>query len=83
MLGLGVMILTLTIVRGFKKEIREKIRGFSGDIQVIKFDLNNSFENSPFSADNNFVQKAHKVNNVNTIVPFAMKPGIIKTHKRR
>jgi lipoprotein-releasing system permease protein len=80
MLGLGVMILTLTIVRGFKKEIREKIRGFSGDIQVIKFDLNNSFENSPFSADNNFVQKAHKVNNVNTIVPFAMKPGIIKTH---
>jgi len=80
MLGLGVMILTLAIVRGFKQEIREKIRGFSGDIQVIKFDLNNSFENSPFSADNNFVKKALTLNNINTVVPFAMKPGIIKTH---
>ncbi|MDB4921388.1 MAG: transporter permease [Mucilaginibacter sp.] len=79
MLGLGVMILTLTIVRGFKQEIREKIRGFSGDIQVIKFDLNNSFENSPFAADNDFVKKALTVNNINTITPFAMKPGIIKT----
>jgi lipoprotein-releasing system permease protein len=80
MLGLGVMILTLTIVRGFKQEIREKIRGFSGDIQVIKFDLNNSFENSPFTADNDFVKKTLTVNNINTITPFAMKPGIIKTH---
>jgi len=80
MLGLGVMILTLAIVRGFKQEIREKIRGFSGDIQVVKLDLNNSIENSPFPADNNFVKKAITVNNINTVVPFAMKPGIIKTH---
>jgi len=41
-LGLGVMILSLAIVRGFKDEIREKVRGFSGDMQVIKYDLNNS-----------------------------------------
>ena len=80
MLGLGVMILTLAIVRGFKQEIREKIRGFSGDIQVVKLDLNNSIENSPFPADNNFVKRAIAVNNINTVVPFAMKPGIIKTH---
>jgi lipoprotein-releasing system permease protein len=80
MLGLGVMILTLAIVRGFKQEIREKIRGFSGDIQVVKLDLNNSIENSPFPADNNFVKKAITVNNINSVVPFAMKPGIIKTH---
>ncbi|MDB5087210.1 MAG: transporter permease [Mucilaginibacter sp.] len=80
MLGLGVMILTLAIVRGFKQEIREKIRGFSGDIQVVKLDLNNSIENSPFTADNNFVKKAIAVKNISTVVPFAMKPGIIKTH---
>ncbi|SHN00431.1 lipoprotein-releasing system permease protein [Mucilaginibacter sp. OK098] len=80
MLGLGVMILTLAIVRGFKQEIREKIRGFSGDMQVVKLDLNNSIENSPFTADNNFVKKAIAVNNIGSVVPFAMKPGIIKTH---
>lgn len=79
MLGLGVMILALAIVRGFKQEIRTKIRGFSGDVQVVKFDLNNSYENSPFAADADFVKKAKATPNVKTIAPFATKPGIIKT----
>jgi lipoprotein-releasing system permease protein len=79
-LGLAVMILSLSVLRGFKNEIRQKIRGFSGDIQVVKYDLNNSYENSPFTADANFVKKAHKNGNVTTIVPFATKPGIIKAH---
>jgi len=78
MLGLGVMILTLAIIRGFKQEIREKIRGFSGDIQVVKYDLNNSFENSPFPADNNFVKKALAEPLITRVMPFATKPGIIK-----
>src|SRR6202012_5866377 len=78
MLGLGVMILTLAIVRGFKEEIRTKIRGFSGDMQVVKFDLNNSYENSPFAADADFVKKAKTVPNVSSVVPFAAKPGIMK-----
>src|SRR5882757_6302563 len=38
MLGLGVMILSVAIVKGFQNEVREKIRGFSGDIQVSKLD---------------------------------------------
>jgi len=80
MLGLGVMILSLAIVRGFKREIREKIRGFSGDIQVVKLDLNNSNENSPFPADANFVKKALANHLINRVMPFATKPGIIKAN---
>ncbi|WP_428330601.1 ABC transporter permease [Mucilaginibacter sp.] len=79
MLGLGVMILSLAIIKGFKQEIREKVRGFSGDLEVVKFDLNNSYENSPFPADNKFVQKALATHMVSKVMPFAMKPGIIKT----
>ena len=78
MLGLGVMILTLAIIRGFKQEIREKIRGFSGDIEVVKYDLNNSFENSPVTIDNNFIKKALANPLVTRVMPFATKPGIIK-----
>src|ERR1700749_509291 len=77
MLGLGVMILSSTIVRGFKQEIREKIRGFSGDIQVVKYDLNNSNENSPFAADSEFVKKAQANPLISKVMPFATKPGII------
>jgi lipoprotein-releasing system permease protein len=80
MLGLGVMILSLAIVRGFKQEIREKIRGFSGDLQVVKFDLNNSYENSAFQADTNFVKKARANHLITKVMPFATKPGIIKAN---
>jgi lipoprotein-releasing system permease protein len=80
MLGLGVMILSLAIIRGFKQEVREKIRGFSGDMQVVKYDLNNSSENSPFKADPDFVKKAGTNPLITKVMPFATKPGIIKTN---
>jgi lipoprotein-releasing system permease protein len=80
MLGLGVMILSVAIVKGFKQEIRERVRGFSGDIQVIKFDNNNSYENSPFSNDQQFISHAKKSFNIANVMPFASKPGIIKAN---
>ena len=57
MLGLGVMILSVAVIRGFKLEIRQKLRGFAGDILVQKFDNNNSDQNSPFNIDKSFVSK--------------------------
>jgi len=80
MLGLGIMILSLAVVRGFKQEIREKMRGFAGDIQIVKFDLNNSYENSPFLADPQFVTRALTKKLVTKVMPFATKPGIIKAN---
>jgi lipoprotein-releasing system permease protein len=80
MLGLGVMILSLAIVRGFKREIREKIRGFSGDMQVVKLDLNNSNEYSPFQADPGFVKRELASHLITHVMPFATKPGIIKAN---
>jgi lipoprotein-releasing system permease protein len=80
MLGLGVMILSLAIVKGFKAEIREKVRGFNGDIQFIKYDLNSSYENSPFVLESKNLNDAKKEKGVEHIVPFATKPGIIKAN---
>ena len=80
MLGLGIMILSLAVVRGFKQEIREKMRGFAGDMQVVKYDLNNSYENSPFLADPHFVNEALKKSIITQVMPFATKPGIIKAN---
>jgi lipoprotein-releasing system permease protein len=80
MLGLGVMILSVAIVKGFKQEIREKVRGFSGDIQIVKFDLNNSFENSAIQAAPDFVKKALANPLITKVMPYATKPGIIKAN---
>ena len=78
MLGLGVMILSLAVVRGFKQEIREKMRGFAGDIQVVKYDLNESYENSPFDEDTKLEKQALSKQLITHVMPFATKPGITK-----
>lgn len=79
MLGLGVMILSIAIIRGFKQEIRSKVRGFSGDIQVQKYDNNYSYQNSPIETDRDFVNKVKAYPLITNIMPFATKPAIIKT----
>lgn len=80
MLGLGVMILSLAIVKGFKHEIRNKVRGFAGDIRVVKFDLNNSYQSSSFPADSEFVKRSLKSPFITHVMPVATKPGIVKAN---
>ncbi|MFC5284635.1 ABC transporter permease [Pedobacter alpinus] len=80
MLGLGVMILSVAIEKGFKSEIREKVRGFNGDIQFVRYDLNSSYENSPFFLQKSNLDSTRNFNGVAHVVPFATKPGIIKAN---
>jgi len=77
MLGLAVMILAVAIVKGFKSEIREKVRGFSGDIQITKLDLNASFENSPFVLSDEAIKKFRREPGITDIQAIATKNGII------
>ena len=80
MLGLSVMILAVAIVKGFKSEIREKVRGFAGDIQIVKYDLNTSFENSPFTINPATLKAIKKYPEISYGQAFATKPGIINTN---
>lgn len=79
MLGLGVMILSVAIIRGFKSEIKQKLRGFAGDILVQKFDNNYSDQNTPFTIDKGLIKQVQASPLFTHIMPIASKPGIIKT----
>lgn len=79
-LGVAVMILSLAIVKGFKQEIREKVRAFSGDIQVLQNDLNYSLENSTFALSQQALSAIRNEDGVLGLHPFATKPGIIKVN---
>lgn len=79
-LGLSVMILSLAIIRGFKAEILEKVRGFDGDITILKYDLNASYENTPFVRADTFETRIKQSAAIKYAVPFATKPGIIRAN---
>jgi len=78
-MGLGVMILAVSILTGFKHEIREKVVGFGSHIQIMNFDSNISFETTPVSDKQDFIPKIKEINGISHLQVFATKAGIIKT----
>jgi len=78
-LGMVVMILSLAIGFGFKKEIRQKITGFGSHIQIMNYDYNQSYETNPISPDEEIIDEIKQVPGVKHIQRFATKPGMIKT----
>ena len=77
--GLFVMILSVAIVTGFKKEIRNKVIGFGSHIQLVNFDSNSSYETIPVQENQPWLQEVRNLNGIKSIQRFATKPGIIKT----
>jgi lipoprotein-releasing system permease protein len=80
MLSLAVMILSVAIIKGFKTEIKDKVRGFIGDIQIYRFDLNGSFEKSPFVPNDTTLKNLKDNPNLKSYYPFATKPAIISAN---
>lgn len=80
MLSLAVMMLSVAIIKGFKTEIQEKVRGYIGDVRIFKFDLNNSFELSPFVPAAETIANLKKHPDVAYFQPYATKPAIISVN---
>ncbi|SMO76041.1 ABC transporter permease [Solitalea koreensis] len=79
-LGLAVMITSFAIVTGFKAEIRDKIIGFSGAIQVVKYDLNTSLENTAVTLKPQAYRLLKNNPDIKHIQAFATKTGIISAN---
>jgi len=78
-LGLMVMIISVSVVTGFKKEVRNKVIGFGSHIQIVNYDSNSSYETQPVSKDQPFLDDIRSIPGIKYIQPFATKPGMIKT----
>lgn len=80
-LGLTVMIVSLSIVAGFQREIRNKVIGFGGHIQITKYDSQNTYEATPIDKNQAFYPSLDSVEGIKHIQIFATKAGIIKSNE--
>ena len=78
-LGLVVMILSVSIVIGFKKEIRGKVIGFGSHIQITSCEDNSSYELNPIAISDTLMSKITANPQIRHVQPYIIKPGIIKT----
>jgi len=77
--GLSVMIISVVVLTGFKKEIREKVSGFTGHIHIAKYNSNNSLERPPIFLDSLNFPKLQNIRGVQHLQSFITKAAILRT----
>jgi lipoprotein-releasing system permease protein len=93
-LSIAVMIITTSLIRGFKSEISEKMFGFWGHIHINSVQQTTSFEPAPINANPTFLDTLKNIENIGFteggvnkqsfggikhVQAYANKAGIIKT----
>ena len=77
-LGVCVMIWAFAITSGFRKEIREKVVGFAGHIEIHYFDNNISYEKQSIRTDSVNLEEIARLKEVADLQPDIHKAGIIQ-----
>lgn len=78
-IGLAVMLVSLSVIIGFKREIREKIVGFGAHLQVANLEAARSYETPPVAADDSLLAALAAYPEVAHVQRYSTKPGMIKT----
>jgi lipoprotein-releasing system permease protein len=78
-LGISVMILTIAIALGFKREIISKITGITSHLTITNVNINNSNEPDPLKISDDTLKLAKAQQGILSIQKTAVKSGIIKT----
>ena len=78
-IGVAVMLLTVGIVVGFKQEIRQKVIGFGGHLQVQALVNNQTYELPPICVSDSLLNVITHIEGVTSVEPFITKPSVIKS----
>ena len=78
-IGLAVMIITVSVVMGFKHTIRDKVVGFGSHIQIESFIASQSATPYPICIDDSLMKVLQGINGVRHVGRYALTQGILKT----
>lgn len=78
--GLTVIIIAVSVIIGFKKEIQNKVIGFGSHIQISNYDRNSSFETVPITINDSLLKNLRDLPSIKQVQTFGTKPGILKTN---
>ncbi len=78
-IGIAVMLLSVSIVIGFKGEIRDKLIGFGGSVEVASAQALYTGEQYPVVLSEALLDELRAVPGVRHIEPYCMAQGLLKT----
>ena len=78
-IGLAVMLVSVSIVLGFQKEVQDKVLGFGAHIKVLNYKSLGQQEFSPIVIDDTITSRLSAIPNVASVARYCIKPGMLKT----
>ena len=78
-IGLAVMIITVSVVFGFKHTIRDKVAGFGSHIQVMNFSSTEDTTPYPISISDSLMDVMRNIPGVRHVERYSSTQGILKT----
>ena len=78
-IGLSVMIITVSVVFGFKHTIRDKVVGFGSHIQVEHYITQQLSDPAPIAINDSLMQAMKHLTGVRHVACYSLAQGILKT----
>ena len=78
-IGLAVMIVTVSVVLGFKHTIRDKVVGFGGHIQIHNVLLFNDADPYTINVTDSLIDAIKRIKGVNHVERYSVTQGLLKT----
>jgi len=72
------MLISFSIIRGFKTEIKNKVVGFNGHLQIANYsNIADAFGTDPITYPRDDVESIKSIKNVIAVAPVIEKPAIL------
>lgn len=78
-LGIAIMVLSVSVVLGFKNEVERKVTGIGSHIQVVNYQSLYDTESQPIVISDNLMRSLRRISGVSSVQRFCQKSGMLKT----
>ena len=81
-LGVTVMVMAVSILRGFQQDITDKVVGFGSHMTVCSYDRLHAYAETPIEVDSVLIDSLRATQGVRHVQAFATKGGMVKTEEQ-
>ena len=81
-LGVTVMVMAVSILRGFQQDITDKVVGFGSHMTVCSYDRLHAYAETPIEVDSVLIDSLRATQGVRHVQAFATKGGMAHIAKR-
>ena len=80
-LGVAILVISVVIQAGFRKEVNDRIFSFGGHLSIRQFSSGSLYEESPVEQHSDFIRKLRHMPEIASVQAFSYKPVLLSNEK--